>query len=292
MDFSDTDPAATVVTDNSAYSNDMSISGGSTWAAVGKEMKAPTRILTPDGGPTYGMRDGCVAQAGLTGISVGTDDCIVEILIKHFEADTGEQIKRGTNNPYYLFYGNAAAAHYIMIQKSDTGIYGTIVDGGGGIYAQTFAINGISRNTIHMFLLVRAASGVMYINGHHLRTTAKNAHNIDTTRMWFFDEPFVVGPQVPGIGCLLRIYIGDLSGLSDADLLDTHRQYISYPYETPAPLLPYEAFRFTGRMPDGSQIPPASTVIHNCAPGSAGFGESLAIQGGLTWGDIRSAVHV
>ena len=298
LDFSNIDPAATVVTDNSAYSNDMSISGGSAWAAVGKEMKAPTRVLTPDGGPTYGMKEGYVDQAGLTGLQIGADSLIVEVFIRNL-VQCEEFTKRvGDYFPLYLTIGDDIVGTdyvYIMGMAGPTlriaaGAGGAAILGGG----LDFDILGMFQGALHLFCVLGADRYVVCGNGHLFHAGNLAAHNLaNVGRLRFFAHAAVGGIANPGTGCILRQYIVPAASTpTDADLLDIHRQYISYPYETPAPLLPYEAFRFTGRMLDGSQIPPASTVIHNCAPGSAGFGESLAIQGGLTWGDIRSAVHV
>jgi len=291
LDFSDMDSAANAVTDNSAYGNDMSLSGGALWSTVGREMKAPTRVLTPDGGPTYGLRDGVVQQAGLTGIAIGTNDVIIEFFLKKHIQDTALSTELGDFYPRYLLLANAAVTHYIQInERFPNRIYAEITDAGGVLYAQDFYIDRLFEDALHLFMVVRSTSVVMMINGHSLRTTIKNAHNIISEWLRFFGAAGAPIPQTPSTACILRLYVGNLTLFSNQDLLGIHRQYAGSPYETPTVLLPYEVFRFTGRQPGGAQILTTDTNVYNEAPGSVGYGEVLAIQG-LNWGQVRRLVH-
>lgn len=281
MDFLSEDPASTVVTDKSAYGSDLTLAAAAAWSDVGKEMKAPTRVLTPDGGPTFGIAHGYAAQAGLSDISVGVNDVIVEFLIQDYEQDIAVGKRSGNWHPTYFQLYNALGTHYIIFARFTTLFRVNMVDAGGPIYAQDFT-DGIFGKNLHVFVIFRAGSVITLMNGHSLRTVAKVAHNIDSSHL-------ILSSNSPGSSafCLARIYTGDLSGFTDSALLDIHQKYISYPYETPADLLAYEKLRFTGRMPDGSQIPPASAVIYN-----EKNGEPVGLAGGLTWQDVREAVYV
>lgn len=238
-----------------------------------------------------GMKYGCVQGNPLTGVSIGTDDLIVEILIKRYEQDITHQKKYGTNDPYYMCFGNVATTHYITLIKSATGFTAGISDAGGALYGQSFAINDIYKDVLHILFLVRAASAIMHMNGHSIRTTAKPAHNIDSVRMWFFGSPWTGGSVTPGIGCLARLYLGNLSGFTDAQVLAIHRKYLQTPFVRIPELNTYLKFAWEGRQADvspgviGPAILDSATNLQNAITG-----ENLLIQGGLTWGAIKAPI--
>jgi hypothetical protein len=288
VDFSDLDPGATVVTDLSPAANHLTIGGGLTVSSVVAEESDVSPVLTArKGEEQYGMKYGWVDQQNLTGISIGTSDVVVEILLKEYGQDSALAKKiAATFYPYYFIIGDNATANYVVIFKNGTtGISFQVVNP-AGIYSQVFDIDRIYGGVLHLWFVMRAASATVMMNGHSLRTTAKAAHNIVSTRIWLFGRFAGGGTFTPSIGSMNRIYIGGLSGFTDAQILSLHRKYIRTPYTTPVELLPYLKFKFTGRNPDGTQILDASTVVYNEVNS-----ETLLIQDAKTWGQIKEKVR-
>ncbi len=239
----------------------------------------------------FGIKFGYADQNGLTGISIGTSDLIIEFLIKEYAQDAAFAKKTGFYLPTYLTIGNAALGHYVRIIKNVvSGIYGEVVDAGGVLFAQAYNIETMFRDVLHVFFIVRATSGILFLNGHNIRTTVKVAHNIASTRLRLFTSTVVGGLATPSIGCMARMYVGDLSGFTDAQLLAIHRKYLQIPFARIPELNPYLKFAWEGRQADitpgiiGLLILDSATNLQNAING-----ENLALNAG-TWGSVKSII--
>jgi len=246
----------------------------------------------------YGIRNGWVLSSTLTGLDVGTNDIIVEMLLKDYKQDEARAIKlNAANEPFYFLLSEATITQDVVLFTTNITPHRfncQFYSGGALLDNLLVQLSPIFNKTLHIVYFANAANCYVFCNGHLVRTTNKINHNwtnaIRIIRM--FNSSTVGGVSTPSIGCMLRYYNMNGGTFTSTDILNIHRKYLRTPFITPPELLAYEAFRFTGRQPDGSQILAADTNVYNEAPGAAGYGEALAIQGGLTWGGIRSAVHV
>ena len=235
----------------------------------------------------YGLKYGYAEQLNLSGISVGTDDLILHFLLKNYNQEVAFVKKTGALQ-YFITFGDNTFADNVQVynQYAAPDVYLGIVGVGNlAIANNNRIIERMYKNGLDVMVLIRELSYRVMINGHDTFGAAKAAHNATTQRLRMLSNNIVGGISTPGVGCLLKIYTGDLSGFSDADMLVIHRKYLRHPMITPTELAAYLKFKFTGRKQDGSQILAADTNVYNEVNG-----EALAIQGGLNWGQAREQV--
>jgi len=240
----------------------------------------------------FGLRNDYADQAGLAGISVDANDFIIEIVLRYFGQDSAFEKKLGATYPFYFLGGNAGLTDRIAIFKAVGGVQIYLTDGGVFIYNETFLINNMYSDVLHIFFIARAASGILLVNGNSVRTTAKVAHNLSITRLRLFAALVVGGIATPSIGCIARMYYGDLSGLTDAQVLAIHRKYMVTPFSRIAELNAYLRFAWEGRQADtapgvtGPQVLDSATSIQNAING-----DTLALATG-NFGAAKAPIWV
>jgi len=234
----------------------------------------------------YSLRNSYVSQGALPSVSVGANDIILEFLILNYVQDVAFCKKLSTNDPSYLTFGDAGFANYweFLNVYNAGNVDFTFRAVGSGVFSEAMRIQGMYGNNIHVWGIVRAATVTIFINGHQVRSVAKAAHNINSTAIRFFGDQITGGISTPGRGALVRIYSGDLSGITDAQALTIHKRGLRTPYVTPLALSAFEIFRWRGRAGDGTQELASSTNLHDEINNTA-----LALQGGITWGAGRDA---
>jgi len=234
----------------------------------------------------YSLRNDFCDQAGLPSVSVGTDDLIIEFLIHRYVDDVSFCRKLQANDPSYVTFGDAAFANYWEFYNLWFAFAGEVIltfrGVGSGVFSVGRKIEEIYKNVIHVWGIVRELEYLVFVNGNQIATGAKAAHNINSTRIRFFADATTGGVSTPGKGGLVRIYSGDLSGISNAQMLALHRKYLRLPYMTPDDLSGFEILRWRGRAADGSQELAVSTNLHDEIQGTA-----LALNAG-NWGAARS----
>jgi len=222
----------------------------------------------------YGIT-GYYDQAGLTGLNADQNDIIIEEVVRYYDKANYSHDRWGIVN--------AGLTNWLIVSPVLTGglqQYRLRINNAGVGNETSAYLHNMFKDWLHVYIVIRHNDHVRFIaNGQLLWPWTPGAvlnYNFND-----FSRIYGSNTNCKGVQCLIRYYVGDLSGWTDAQILDIQRHYLRYPFIIPTEFSSMLKFKFTGRQQDGSQIFAASTNIYNEVNG-----ETITIIGN-NWDDVR-----